>query len=69
VAARQQWSLIVTRSHGDSAATQILEGLSGELTASEIMHAYGLTRWEYQQATLRIRRRMRDIEQERRREL
>jgi len=68
VAARQQWNLILTRSRGDPAASQVLKGLSGGLTASEIMHAYGLKRWDYQQATLRIRRRVHDIGQERRRE-
>jgi hypothetical protein len=62
VAARQQWNLIITRCHGDRPATQVLEGLSQGLTTSEVMHAYRLTRWEYQQATRRIRLRLRDID-------
>ena len=55
LAAREQWNLIVKRCQGDHAATQVLDGVSLELSASEIMHDYGLTKWEYQQAMKRIR--------------
>ena len=55
LAAREKWNLIVKRCQGDRAATQVLEGKSLELSASEIMHDYGLTKWEYQQAMKRIR--------------
>jgi len=61
--AREQWNnLIVTRCRDDLAATQVLEGLSQGMTSSEIMNRSTLTRWEYQQATGRIRRRARDLE-------
>ena len=56
LAAREKWNLIVKRCQGDHAATQVLDGVSLELSASEIMHDYGLTKWEYQQAMKRIRR-------------
>jgi hypothetical protein len=55
LAAREQWNLIVKGCQGDRAATQVLEGKSLELSASEIMHDYGLTKWDYQQAMKRIR--------------
>jgi hypothetical protein len=55
LAAREQWNLIVKRCQGDHAATQVLDGVSLELSASEIMHDYGFTKWEYQQAMKRIR--------------
>ena len=60
MAARQEWNLLLTRCRGDAAATQVLEGLSRGFTASEIMQAYRLTRWDHQQAMKRIRLRMRD---------
>jgi hypothetical protein len=60
--ARQQWNRIVTRCREDHTATQVLEGLSQGMTSSEIMNRYTLTRWEYQQATGRIRRRARDVD-------
>ena len=63
VAAREQWNLIVTRCCDDLVATQVLEGLARGLRAAEVMHAYSLTRREYQQATRRIRLRGRDIDQ------
>lgn len=69
VEARQRWGLIVTRCHRDPAATQVLEGLSRGLTASAMMNACKITRQEYQQAIARIRRRVRDIDLERRRGL
>ena len=53
--AREKWNLIVKRCQGDHAATQVLDGVSLELSASEIMHDYGFTKWEYQQAMKRIR--------------
>jgi len=62
LAAREQWNLIVKRCQGDRAATQVLEGKSLELSASEIMHDYGLTKWDYQQAMKRIRLSSRDID-------
>ena len=55
LAAREQWNLIVKRCQGDHAATQVLDGISLELSASEIMHDYGFTKWKYQQAMKRIR--------------
>jgi hypothetical protein len=55
LAAREKWNLIVKRCQGDHAATQVLDGMSLELSASEIMRDYGLTKWEYQQAMKRIR--------------
>jgi hypothetical protein len=62
LAAREQWNLIVKQYQGDRAATQVLEGKSLELSASEIMHDYGLTKWDYQQAMKRIRLSSRDID-------
>jgi hypothetical protein len=62
LAAREQWNLIVKRCQGDRAATQVLEGKSLELSASEIMHDYGLTKWDYQQAMKRIRLSSRDVD-------
>ena len=59
--ARQQWNLIVARCRDDRTATHVLDGLSLGLTPSEIMNMFTLTRWEYQQATVRIRRRARDL--------
>lgn len=59
--ARQQWNLIVARCRDDRTATHVLDGLSLGLTPSEIMNRFTLTRWEYQQATVRIRRRARDL--------
>jgi len=61
LAARQQWNLIITRCRDDRTATLVLEGLSLGLTPSEIMNMSALTRWEYQQAAARIRRRARDL--------
>ena len=55
LAAREQWNLIVKRCQGDHVATQVLDGVSLELSASEIMRDYGFTKWEYQQAMKRIR--------------
>ena len=62
LAAREKWNLIVKRCQGDHTATQVLDGVSLELSASEIMHDYGLTKWEYQQAMKRIRLSSRDID-------
>ena len=55
VAARQEWDLIATRCHNDSGATQVLQGFSRGMTATEIMRDYRLTKWEYHQAVKRIR--------------
>ena len=62
LAARQQWNLIVKRCRDDRAATQVLDGLSRELTPLEIINMFTLTRCEYLQATARIRRRARDLD-------
>jgi len=62
LAARQQWNLIVKRCRDDRSATDVLDGLSRELTSSEIMNMFTLTRWEYLQATARIRRRARHLD-------
>jgi hypothetical protein len=59
--ARQQWNLIVARCRDDRIAIQVLDGLSLGLTPSEIMNMFTLTRWEYHQATARIRRRALDL--------
>ena len=66
VTGRQLWSLLVRRCQGDPVGKRVLEGMSRELTASQMIQSFGLTRWEYQHATLRVRRRLRDLEQERR---
>jgi hypothetical protein len=63
MAAREQLILVAARCHRDPAATQVLEGLSQGLTPSDIMLAHSLTRWEYQQATAKLRRLVRGIEQ------
>ena len=55
VAARQEWDLITTRCHNDSGATQVLQGFSRGMTATEIRRDYKLTKWEYHQAVKRIR--------------
>lgn len=60
MAARQEWNLLLSRCHGDAFASQVLDGLSRGLTTSEIMKAYRLTRWDYQQAMKRIRLCLRD---------
>jgi len=55
VAAREEWDLIVMLCRDDPAATQVLQGFSRRMTATEIMRAYKLTKWEYHQASKRIR--------------
>jgi hypothetical protein len=55
VAARQEWDLIAILCHDDPAATQVLEGFSRGMSATEIMRGCDLTKWEYQQALKRIR--------------
>jgi len=60
LAARQEWGLITTLCRDDLAARQVLEGLSKGMEASEIMQDSKFTRWKYQQAVKRIRRRLRE---------
>jgi hypothetical protein len=55
IAARQEWDLIAMLCHDDPAATQVLEGFSRGMSATEIMRGFKLTKWEYQQAVKRIR--------------
>jgi hypothetical protein len=54
IAAREEWGLIETLCRDDPAAKQVLEGWLRGMTAFEIMQN-SLTRWQYQQAAMRIR--------------
>lgn len=69
VGARQHLTLLLTRCQNDPVAIKVLEGLSIGLIAAEVVRAYRLTQSEYRQASSRIRRRVREFEQERRRGL
>jgi len=55
VAAKQQWDRIAARCKASRVANRVLEGLSLGLSASAIMDAGKLSKWEYQQALKRIR--------------
>ena len=62
VAAKQQWDRIAARCKASRAANRVLEGLSLGLSASAIMNAGKLSKWEYQQALKRIRLHAHEIE-------